>query len=421
MNRIALAAISIALVLNMTGYLTVAAILPDLLAKWGLSESEAGWLASWHMGVYAVAAVLLLPLTDRIDPKKVIIASLFCGAVGGFGFAWLADGFWSGLAFRSLVGVAQAGVYMPGLKVIADSLEGRERSKATALYSSMVPLGSGLSLLLPSVLPAIPGWQFLFEITGMAGLAGMALVAASVPKRRSRVFPHLLARNPYTFGHVLRNRTAMRYVLSYAGHVWETFGFRAWVVTFLLFSAATGGNGISSGHLTVFAAVIVIAGMPASILVGNWSVSFALNRVLRLVGISSLCASILLAAYASVDFYVVLALSAIYGIIGFADQGALGSAIVDAAEPDHRGATLAIYTLFGFGSGMLGAVTCGFVLEMTGGISSASAWQWLWLTCGGGSLVVTLLLAPKPAFGAIPAKAAVPIRVPRWPSHRGFV
>ena len=99
MTSIATIAISFALVLNMAWYLSVAAILPQLLDAWHLTEAEAGWLASCHMGVYAVAAVLLLPMTDRWETKTVIMWSLAFAVVGGFGFAWLADDFGAGSAF----------------------------------------------------------------------------------------------------------------------------------------------------------------------------------------------------------------------------------------------------------------------------------------------------------------------------------
>ena len=45
-------------------------------------------------------------------------------ALSHFGFALFADGFWSALFLRLLAGIGWAGTYMPGLKAIADPLEG---------------------------------------------------------------------------------------------------------------------------------------------------------------------------------------------------------------------------------------------------------------------------------------------------------
>jgi hypothetical protein len=42
--------------------------------------------------------------------------------------AWLANGFWSALLLRALAGVGWAGAYMPGLKAIADRLDGSAQS-----------------------------------------------------------------------------------------------------------------------------------------------------------------------------------------------------------------------------------------------------------------------------------------------------
>ncbi len=393
MSPATIAAISFALILNMAGYLSVAAILPQLLAEWRLTETEVAWLASCHLGVYAIAALILLPLTDRLNTKRVILWSLLCGAVGGFGFAWLASDLWTGSFFRALVGISQAGVYMPGLKLIADKLEGPARSRAAALYASMVPIGSGLSLLLPTMLPAGSGWDLMFELTGFAGLAGLALVAGFVPSAKPPRRAPGTIHNPYNFLRIFKNRAAMTIVFGYAGHVWETFGFRTWIVAFLAFAA---GNASPSAawmpEVTIVGAVIVIAGMPASILAGQYSASGSRMPILRCISLSSLAVSLILAAFTDADFSVVLALAAVYGVIGFADHGSLGSAIVDAAEPEHRGATLAVYTLFGFGFGMLGAIACGLALQVAGGIGSVYAWQALWITCGLGSLAMTVAL-----------------------------
>lgn len=402
MSHTAVYAVSLSLVLNMAGYLSVAAILPTLIDRWHLTEVEAGWLASCHIGVYAIAAILLLPLTDRLNVQRLIVLSLLAGAVGGLGFAWLADGFWSGVLFRALVGIAQAGVYMPGLKLIADGLQGSERTRATALYSSMVPIGSGLSLWLPSAPLLGDEWRLMFVVTGLACLAGCALVLFLVPSRSHAPAIKAKSGSPYAFRDVLNNMHVMRYILSYAGHTWETFAFRAWVVTFFGFAAARSiEDGVWMPELTSLAALIIVVAAPASMFFGRWCAQRGFDRPLRLVSIISLFLSLLLALFVGEHPYLVFGLAAIYGVVGFADQGALGSAVIEASDPEARGSTLAVYTLFGFGFGMLGAVAGGFVLHAFGGIHNPLAWQMLWITCSGGALLTSLMVWMRPSIPAL--------------------
>lgn len=65
---------------------------------------------------------------------------------------------------------------MPGLKLIADSVEGPRRSRATAVYSSMMPIGSAFSLWLPSAPFLMGDWRIMFMFTGIACLSGCVLM-----------------------------------------------------------------------------------------------------------------------------------------------------------------------------------------------------------------------------------------------------
>jgi len=48
-------------------------------------------------------------------------------ALSRLGFAFVADGFWWGLVLRAAAAIGCAGAYMPGLKAVADTLEGNAR------------------------------------------------------------------------------------------------------------------------------------------------------------------------------------------------------------------------------------------------------------------------------------------------------
>ena len=81
------------------------ALLPDLMARWSLTNSEAGWITAAFYGAYIVAVPVLVTLTDRVDAKHVYLAGVAMTVVGHALFAALADGFWSAFAARALTGV----------------------------------------------------------------------------------------------------------------------------------------------------------------------------------------------------------------------------------------------------------------------------------------------------------------------------
>jgi hypothetical protein len=112
------------------GAFSVAAVLSTLISVWALTNTEAGWLGGIYYAAYTLAVPLLSSLTDRVDPKRIYLGSVAVTAVAFAGFAWIASGFWSALAFRALMGAGWAGSYMPGLKALSDLVEGPQQSRA---------------------------------------------------------------------------------------------------------------------------------------------------------------------------------------------------------------------------------------------------------------------------------------------------
>ena len=83
------------------------ALLPQMMQRWSLTNSEAGWITAIFFGAYMVSVPVLVTLTDRIDAKRVYLFGV--GLHGGRAIccsALLADGFWSALATRALAGSA---------------------------------------------------------------------------------------------------------------------------------------------------------------------------------------------------------------------------------------------------------------------------------------------------------------------------
>ena len=67
------ALVCLAQVLVQIGAFFWPALLPQLAPHWGLSNSGAGWITAAFYGAYMLAVPILVPLTDRYDPKRIYL------------------------------------------------------------------------------------------------------------------------------------------------------------------------------------------------------------------------------------------------------------------------------------------------------------------------------------------------------------
>ncbi len=134
-DRRILFALCAAEVLGMTNYAGFAALLPQFVELWGLSNAEAGWISGIYFGGYTLVVPVLVSLTDRIDPRRIYLFAMALTAASCFGYALFADGFWTALVFRAAAGIGLAGTYMPGLKALSDRTADRARARVVGYYT----------------------------------------------------------------------------------------------------------------------------------------------------------------------------------------------------------------------------------------------------------------------------------------------
>lgn len=394
------AAMCAAEIASMAGISTFAALLPDFITLWSLSNTEAGWISGLYFAGYMGAVPVLVSLTDRVDPRRIYLASTLLAAVVTAAFAVAADGFWSASILRALAGVGLAGTYMPGLKILSDRIGGPRQSRALALYTASFSIGTGLSFLIAGEAAPLLGWRWAFGIAALGPVIAFLIVAALIPRAApvttSRPTARLLDFRP-----VFRNRQAMGYILAYGVHAWEALGFRAWVVAFLIFSVSlqpVDGAGLLSG--TVVAMLISLAGVPASIVGNEFAMRFGRARVAIFSGLISAAIGCAIGFSAPLPYLAVIALLLIYSLANYADSSTLTAGTVAAAQPGLSGATMAVHSCVGFAGGFMGPLVFGMVLDVAGGTGETAAWGLgfasLGLAAALGPLALFLLARPRP-------------------------
>lgn len=363
------AAIVAAQILTQIGAFTLPALLPGYIERWHLSKTEAGWLVGIFFAAYVPAVPVLLALTDRVPARRVYLVGTGLTALSHFGFALVADGFWSGLLMRAVAGIGWAGAYMPGLKAIADPLEGAEQSRAVSWHAAGVGIAGAVSFAAAGLFASLDGPSAAFVFGGLAAATAFAIAAAVMP----RALPARAETAPtgalLDFRPVLRNRRATAWIVGYTVHTWELAALRAWGVTFLAATAARLGAPDWMPSPAVVFTLAGLVGIAVSITGNETAQRHGRARVvvwaMTAAAVLSLATGWTTAASAPVAAAAVL----LWNASIYLDSSALTAGTVQAADKRLRGATMGMHSMAGYAGGFLGPLGVGLALDLAGGDS----------------------------------------------------
>jgi MFS family permease len=368
-NGTTIGVLTFGLMANLAPMANFAAVMPEITEDWGLSASQAGWIGGIYFGGYAACVPILAGATDKIDARWVFVGCSLLGALASFAFAGIAHGFWMALVLRFLSGAALAGVHMPGLKLLADRIEGRAGARGTAIYTSSYALGSAASFFLTGVVDAAFGWRASFTASGIAPLLAIAALTLLPPaSATNQTTPAILDFRP-----VFRDRALMAYVLAFAGNIWEVSAVRAWFVAYLAWTLSLPGNDLTLPTLAVISGLASLAGFPVSLAIAELTLRYG-RRVIVATCLTSVLVCLALAATAGGPTLLILPLLVLVQITSIADAGALSSGAIAAADPARRGTALAAYAFIGYTAAFAGPVAVGIALDAFGGGGTAMGW-----------------------------------------------
>src|SRR5436190_7496697 len=101
--------------------------------------------------------------------------------------------------------------------------------------------------------------------------------------------------------------------------------------------------------------------------------------------------AMLLGGSAPCHWTLVLAILMVYSMPVMAESGTLTAGLVAAAPTELRGAAMGLYSLVGFGGGLLGPVIFGAALDVAGGAAAAHAWIVAYAAIGAGCLAAPIV------------------------------
>src|SRR3989454_1246654 len=361
-----------------------AAALPLMRTEWNASSAEIGWVVSAYLLGYAAAVLVVLPLTDRVRLSRVIAIGALVTALANLAFALTAHDVITASALRVISGFGLAGVYMPGVRLVAQSSDPARRGTAVGLYVAAFYLGSSLSFFVTGVLLEPLGWRGAALALGAAALAALPVAVLS-----ARGIPEKTGERAHLDLRVLRNAPLVRTIIAYTGHSWELFIVRSWLAAFLAAAFALRGLSPTDASATAsqWAALLLLLGVPG-VFVGGWlSDRVGRTRAALLYAIGSGAISIGFGLLLSAPWPALVAVGAIYGGLVAADSAVYSTAVTAlAAATRHRPAP-ALQAVAGFGIGSLGPIVAGATLDL------GSGWVGPFLAAGVVGIATALPLA----------------------------
>jgi MFS family permease len=342
-----LGALTIAELVIMGLWFSGSAVVPQFSALWDLGSAGRAWMTlSVQLGFVAGAvASAFLNLPDRVPLPRLIAISGLVGASATAGITLLHS---PGpvIALRMATGAALAGVYPPGMKIVA-SWTRKDRGLGIGILVSATTIGAALPHLLNglSVFGAggMPPWRPTLLASALLATCGAGIVLFLV-----RPGPHLGQGAPFDWryvGKALADAPMRLANFGYLGHMWELYAMWTWVPLCLLASFERVGLGSTGARLAGF--VAIAAGGLGSILAGALA-----DRVGRTIitsaslAISGACC--LLAGLLFSSPHALVALCVVWGFAVVADSAQFSSAVSELADPRYVGTVLTVQTSLGF-------------------------------------------------------------------------
>ncbi len=349
------------------------ALLPQLAPKWGLSNSAAGWITAAFYGAYMLAVPVLVTLTDRVDPKRIYLLGVGLTIIGHLLFGLVVDDFWSALVCRAITGIGWAGTYMTGLKLLADRVDAKMMSRATAGHAASIGISGAASFATGDLLASHFGWQSAFLVASASAVFAWLMIASIVPRQANPTAKTKDGGRLFDFRPVFGNRSAMAYATAYCVHTLEMSALRGWGVAFLVYVAASTGTQQAPLSPAMLLTLLGLIGTIASLLGNEAAIKFGRRRLVQTAMLGSILVGAIIGFIGPISYLLAAGLVLFYGLVIWLDSSSLTAGAAGTAEPSRRGATLAVHSMLGYVGGFVGPLLIGVMLDAFGGFSQL-AW-----------------------------------------------
>ncbi len=374
----ALVLLSVAELLGMSLWFSASSVVPALRAEWQLSASDAAWLTLAVQFGFVVGTFLsaLFNLPDVINARHLFALCAIAGAAANAGLPLYTHNPSTAVVLRFLTGLFLAGVYPPGMKIMATWFRER-RGMAIGVLIGALTLGKASPYLINSL--GSDSWRDNLLIASILALVGGLIVfwfvadgPDAVPTAKFDL--HQVKR-------VLSDRSVRLANFGYFGHMWELYAMWTW--TPVMIRASLSSTGSRPGLADAASFLVLGAGAIGCVVAGLVADRIGRTVVTSWAMILSGTCCLLVGFLFQANPWLLLTVAAIWGATVVADSAQFSTCVTELANPQYMGTALTMQTCIGF---LLTTIS----IEMIPLLVEQVGWQYAFMA-----------LAPGPVFGVI--------------------
>ena len=310
----------------------------ELAREWDLQGAEKGWLLlATQLGfIVGTLGVSLSGLADAFPSNRIFAVCALVGAAANAGFGLLADDLETALTFRFVTGLALAGVYPLGMKLVVTWAPGQGGAALGWLVGALA-MGAGVPFLATAL--AVSGdWEVpVLVSSALATLSAVMIWGLGEGPARKPTVPMSWSRVWAAF----RVPNFRASAFGYFGHMWELYAF--WALVPLLVALVGDDFSVAWGSFGVIAAGACgcVIGGKLSGRVGSAAVAGSALAVSALM-----CA--LSPALGLMPGWLALLALGVWGFAVVADSPQFSAMSAKYCPPESVGSALAVQNAVGF-------------------------------------------------------------------------
>ena len=328
-------------------------VLKQIERIWFLSTSDLGLLTNSVQFGFIVGTLLfsVTGFADKFKPSRIVMLCCFLGATSNALIVFEEISFTFVIFSRLVVGVALAGIYPIGMKLII-SWNPQKAPNTLGLLVGMLVLGSSLPYLIRALGISFD-WHYTVIITsGLCYIAGVTIYLMGDG-------PHLVTYEKPSFrlldqvSELLGNRKYIASAVGYFGHMWELYAF--WTCVPILIAISVSQHEIDKQEfiISLLSFLIIGLGCISCVLGGILAKPFGSSRVASLSLALSLSICLIYPLLGNLSFFLDLFLLMLWGFFVISDSPQF-SAISASVCPKHLvGTALTTQNCVGFSISMI--------------------------------------------------------------------